>query len=211
MNRPDPCPGQGENWESNGVEHTPDLSIPAFVDGNVHDCDVLIRVVIYEFHIGRGGHPVFQKHALTKVGRRKCGHFASYDGAVRLLDLVARVRQLLGERAVVGEEEQAGGIRVQSTDRIDALLHTLNEVHHRVRRVAILRGRHVAEGLIQDQVDVVGEGLDSLSINTHVVDLGIRLRPGLRDLPAINRYASGRDQVLAGSTRGDSRAGEQLL
>ncbi len=72
-------------------------------------------------------------------------------GDVRLLDAVARVREPVGERAVVREQERSGRVRVEPPDRDDARLagHELDDGRSSLR---IARGRDDARRLVEQDV-----------------------------------------------------------
>ena len=69
-------------------------------------------------HAGRRGHPVLELHARAQRPERavRTGPPPS-DGAVGLWHLEARVREAVGELAVVGQQDQAGRVDVQPSDR----------------------------------------------------------------------------------------------
>jgi hypothetical protein len=97
------------------LAHPPDLALAALVDRQL-ECV--------------GGHardprgrcrPVVELDARAqRVQRVRPHRGARYDRAVRLVDLEARVRQVVGKLAVVGQQDQAGRVGVQTTDREEA-------------------------------------------------------------------------------------------
>ena len=88
----------------------------------------------------------------SRSARNAPGARHAFDlGEVRLLDAVARMRQQLGELAVVGEHQQAFGVEVEPADRERPRLGR-HELDHRRPALRIVRGRDVARGLVQQPV-----------------------------------------------------------
>ncbi len=61
--------------------------------------------------------------------------------------------QLAGQFSVVGKQKNTGRIAVKSADRIDAFAASLgNKVHHRLTILRVFAGRHIAFGLVQENI-----------------------------------------------------------
>ena len=60
--------------------------------------------------------------------------------AVGLRDLEARVREAVGELAVVGEQDQAGGVGVEAADRVEPRRASVDEVDDGAAAVRVLGG-----------------------------------------------------------------------
>ncbi len=98
------------------VAHTLDLALAALVDRDL-EC-----VGLDPRHPRRRRHPVLEPDAAAQRLQRPLVHRrAADDGTVGLVDLEARVRQPVGEVAIVGQQDQAGRVGVQSADRIEPL------------------------------------------------------------------------------------------
>jgi hypothetical protein len=103
---------------ADGGAHEADLALAAFADG---DAEAGVALVAVEHvYLGRGCEAAFDHNALTKLGDGFTVGPAAHDYLVLLIDLVAGVGEAEGEVAVVGEEEQAGGVGVEPADGVEA-------------------------------------------------------------------------------------------
>ena len=62
------------------------------------------------------------------------------------------VHDAVGEVAVVRQEQQPLGIAVESADRVHALRHIVEQVHHAAAVKFIRDRRHIAAGLVEHDV-----------------------------------------------------------
>ena len=72
--------------------------------------------------------------------RRSSASSSGMPGDARLvgaLDAVPRMRELRGEVAVVGEQQQALGVVVEPADRVDVLAHAAQQIDHRAAPLRI--------------------------------------------------------------------------
>ncbi len=144
---------------------------------------------------------------LDSLGQRSQGLLARLALQFRLVDLlhlVARMRQPVGQIAVVGEKKRPGRVGVEPSHRYHPRLtrHQLDDSGPTLR---ISRGRHHTRGLVQQQI---GELLlhDRLSVHFDAIasgDEGVEL-PGL----AVHRYATILDQLVGAAPRGNTGTGE---
>ena len=105
LERPDGVP--------DGLAHAPDLALAALVDAQLED------VRAQPAHVGRGGAPVVELDALAQRPQRAVADRPAATRATYVLrDLEARVREPVGQVAVVGEQDQAGRVGVQAPDRV---------------------------------------------------------------------------------------------
>ena len=94
-----------------------------------------------------------------------------------LLD-VLRVCELRGEVAVVGEQQHAGGVAVETSDGVDALgACTLDEVHDRGAVLRILARGDAVLGLVEQDVALALQCHHLVVVFDHIVvgDLGAEL------------------------------------
>ena len=145
--------------------------------------------------------------SLRSAGSRTGG--VAHDRAVGLGHLEARVREAVGELAVVGEQDQPGGVGVEAPDRVEAAVG-LDEVDDGRAAVGVVRGRDDARGLVED-VDraLVLGGADRLAVDRDrvaAVDVARRVADDL----AADGHAPVEDQLLGGAARGDPGVGEVL-
>src|SRR5690242_12220765 len=99
---------------ADGRTHPLDLALAALAQRELQDAGPQLA------HAGRRGHAVVELYAFAQLLQRALRDGAALDvGDVGLGDLVARVREAVGEVAVVGEQDQAGGVGVQAPDGIE--------------------------------------------------------------------------------------------
>ena len=108
----------------------------------------------------------------------------------------AGVHDAVGECAVIGEQQQALGILVQTANGVDTLLHILQQIHD-TTAIQFVRGRrHIASGLVQHEIAV---GFLSWQVDTLAVDRdqigSCRLVPQLDRMAVYFDFSAG-DQLL---------------
>ena len=138
---------------TDGVTHTTNLAIPAFVDGDPEGPGR------HDRNPRRCRHPVVEFDTApepAEVGRRR---FAFDLGQVLLGDAERGVREPVGQVAVVREEQQALGVGIEAADREHARLggHELDDGRAPVR---VARRRDHTRRLVQQVVDEVGRRRD---------------------------------------------------
>jgi hypothetical protein len=99
---------------------------------------------------------------------------------VHARDLEAGVGHALGERAVVGEEDEALGGEIQPAHREEPG-HTRHQVHDRGTARRIPPGGDDPAWLVECDVDGLAGRLHPHAVNAHVVASGIGLRAELAD------------------------------
>src|SRR5262249_2183946 len=108
-------------------------------------------------------------------------------------------------------DKQALTSVVEPSDRIDATADATNQVHHRRTALGILRGRDIALGLIQKQVDVALLTVKKFAVNANVVAVRIGLAAQLRDSLPVDLHADRGDQLFGLAARGDSGTSDDFL
>lgn len=58
----------------------------------------------------------------------------------------------MGQRTIIGEQQQSGGVFVQSPDGKDIRAAALHQVYHSMQRMGVTPGGGIAGGLIQRKV-----------------------------------------------------------
>ena len=157
---------------------------------------------------GRSGPPVLQLDPLPERLQRPRRQSRRLDPRpVDLLDPVARMREPVGQLAVVREQDQAGGVGIEAPDRVEAARRA-HQLDHGGPAVRVAGRRHHAGRLVQ-RMDLVRLGRDLAPIDRHparLVDISCRIRNDL----AVNRYATLRHDALGGAPRGDAGVREEL-
>ena len=114
------------------------------------------------------------------------------------------MRKLMREWAVVGEEQCAGRVGVEATDRDDAF-RKVDEFDDGPATLRIGCRRHRRSRLVQEDVgEALGRDLPAVHLDTIG---GFDMRVQLSSL-AVDPHTSGLDQLVGRAPRGDSRAGE---
>ena len=130
-------------------------------------------------------------------------------GEVLLLDAVARVREPVGQLAVVGEQQQPLGVGVEPADREHAGLGR-DEVDDGGSAVGVLGRRHDTGRLVQEVVDEVGARATTAPSTSRTSTSAIDARADLGDL-AVHPHPALADQLLAHPPAGHAGGGEHLL
>ena len=178
------APVQADDRVADRLAHPLHLVLAALVE------DELDPVRAEAARACRRGAAVLELDALTEAAERLVVRLALDLRLVRLLDAVARVREPVRERAVVREQERAGGVGVEAADRDDARLRR-DEVDDGAAALRVACGGDDARGLVQEQ------DCEPLRRDLAPVDLDAVGRPDERvELPrlAVDADASGLDQ-----------------
>ena len=142
---------QAQHLVSHGREHASDLAVLAFTNRDGQNG----RFIRAPLDVNRcsAGLALGEPHALGDP--RECFIIeaaANFD-QVSLRHAVAWMRDLVGELAVVGEQQESARIFVEATDREDASLVAVGDQVDRARaRLARLVGAHDAARLVEQVV-----------------------------------------------------------
>ena len=71
--------------------------------------------------VGEAGHAIFKLHTVEKIFYFLLSDLAHHAHGIFALNGVGRVHQAAGQLTVVGEQQQAGGVQIQSADGNPAL------------------------------------------------------------------------------------------
>ena len=160
------------------------------------DADALLAVVILVIGDVVGGDgTVIQLNAFRDAQHVVLGQGLVKDDMVELRDLAARMCEFLGQVAVVGKQQQARGLLVETAHRIDALgAGILDEFHHGVALIRVVgRGDEAFRLVEQDIAELLAvEGLATI----HHLVVGLHLVAHGGDHFAIHLHAAGLDKVV---------------
>ena len=133
-------------------------------------------------------------------------------GQVGLDHPVRRVHQQVGQLAVVGQQQQALAVGVQSPDVEEPLGPVRDEVGDGGAAAVIRHGAQHPRGLFSGQVDQVGAD-DRCGRRRRAIDRGRGVDPGaeLVDDHAVDRDPAVGDQLFAGPPRAHPGRGQHLL
>jgi len=184
---------------SDRLAHAAHLAVPALVEhqleaGRAEAADARRR-----------RDAVLELDALREQLQRLVRRLAPRLDLVDLLDAVARVCEPVGERAVVREQEDAGGVDVEPPHRHDARL-VLDEIDDGRPPLRVAGGRDDTRRLVQQHV---GELLprNRLAVDEHLVS-GLDERVQLAGRP-IHLHPPGLDQLVGLAARRDTGAREE--
>ena len=101
--------------EAHRVEHATHLTFAALVDGDLDERG--LGALLLQSHLGRGGHAVVELDPLPQRPQGATADLAADASHIGLLHAVARMHEVVGEHAVVREDDQAGGVHVEPAHR----------------------------------------------------------------------------------------------
>src|SRR6185312_3976741 len=160
------------------------------------------------------GGAVFQFHAGLELLDHLVGHFAVHAAEVFALDAAARMHQRVGQLAVGGEQQQAGGVDVEATHGDPArALQARQLLEHGGATFGIVAGGQHALGLVVDQhlgvAAVVGGDHELLAVDHHAV---ARVHAGADGgRAAVEFDLTGLDALFQHAARAEAGVGEHLV
>jgi hypothetical protein len=108
---------------TDGFEHPAHLSIAPFPDRDLDEAVAVAPPLVDEDDVGRHRAMAVERDARPEPLQRLFVWHARYLGLVGALDSMTRVRELRGELAIVGQQEQPLGVVVEPADGVDILAH----------------------------------------------------------------------------------------
>lgn len=199
--------------EADGLEHAADLAVAAF-----DERDFIPRVggVFVEMDF-RGGcfyaAVVVESdvHASAEAGERFfVGAAVDFD-EIFFGDVRAGFGELLGESAVVGEEEEAFAGVIEAADGIDAFGERAEELHDGRAAFGIADSGDVAFGFVQHEIYRALGGLDGFAVNSDGVRVRISFGAEFGDDLAVEGDSAGGDDFFGFAAGGDAGGGEDFL
>ena len=132
------------------------------------------------------------------------------DDAVDLLDAELGVGELVGEFAVIGQEQEAHALLVETAHRVDALGDLGQEVDDAGFARGVVVRRDIAFRLVDREVDQP-LALNSLAIDIDARLVGIDTGSEFADDLSVDRHAPLGDQFFASPARADSGVRQDFL
>ena len=132
-------------------------------------------------------------HRLGKA--RDIVHIAAHADLIVLFDLVARMGQAVDQIAVVGQQQQALGVVVETADRHDARTAAAHEIRDRFAAALILERGDVAARLVQHEVALFLASAERTAVHHDLVAAQIRLVADRRRA-AVHGHSAVRDPAL---------------
>jgi NDP-sugar pyrophosphorylase family protein len=199
---------QAQNLIAKLLGHLTDLALAAFVQHHTHPHAILAAIK----HIDpsrRGGHTIHQHAAAPFSNRIGRGHLIE-QRAIFFFDLIAGVRQPLGQLAVVGHQQQTFAIVIQPTNREEPLWQ-INQLDHGGPALRIVGGGHDAGRLIQHDIRARADLPNWPAVDNDLVLLGVDACARHKHNLAVHRHTAGADKLLAITPRGDAGTCQHLL
>lgn len=196
-------PDEFFHFVSQLVKHPADLAVDSLAQDNSHarHSDRL--------HFFHSRALTVEHHAGEQLRRERWLPGAIERHFVFLFDFVTRVRHSLREVAIVRQDEEAFGLRIEPADIEKARELRGQEVEDRVARVGVGAGRNKPDGFVQDDVE--------LAFATHqpapdfdVISLG-GLRAEVGADAAVDRDAAVGNQLIAMPPRTGTGGGEKTI
>jgi hypothetical protein len=145
-----------------------------------------------------GGDTVLQLDAGLQLGADALRERAADLDQVRLGHLIGRVRQAVGEFAVVGQQQQALGGDVKASDMEKPFaLVVADEVADAGPALRVLHGGDNTLGLVEHHVDQGVIELDAQAVHVDDRSLGVDADAELGDDLAVDLHAAFGDHLLA--------------
>ena len=94
---------------------------------------------------------LFQMQTLPQAQNRRIGRSSLHFGDIRLFHTESRMHQSMCEFSVIGQNQKASGVRVESTDGIDPGFHILDQIQHGTPALRIAGRDHHPPRLIDDK------------------------------------------------------------
>jgi hypothetical protein len=159
-------------------------------------------------HLRGRGQPVVELDPGSKAAQHLRVRLALELRLVHLLDLVARVRQPVGELPVVRQQERPGRVDVEPPDRHHPSALARDEIDHGAPPFRVARRRHNARRLVEEDVRERLPG-DLLPVERHDV---VRADDGVEPARhAVHGDSSRLDEVVGLAARRDARAGQECV
>ena len=176
------------------LEHLAQLAVAAF-----NEDDFVPGVVALADFANLGGrslHPArarlaaLDSHARTEAVELFFGWFAAHLYEVGLLHACCGTGELVGEIAVVGDEQEAFAQVVQASDGVEPFAQLCEELHHGGPALGIAHRGYEAPGLVEHEVAQALGALQQFAVNADVVASGIGLGAKFGDDFAVYLYAT---------------------
>ena len=200
---------QPRDRQSDGLAHLADLPEAALVDDQLdHD---RVESGIDAAHPRRpGDEALVEAHTAGEPAELIATGLLREADAVDLLHAVARVHQLVREIAVVREQQQATGVRVETPDGVHART-ARHELADRATAFGIVERRDHTDGLVEDVVHELRATADRTAVHGHVVSLLVDAHADLTHRLAIDPDAALDDELVTLPARADTAVRQVLV
>ncbi len=195
------------NLMSMGSEHSPNFPVFPLVECHLeHGALFVLRSHIdpLGMHLALGE----MNAPADGIERFPCGNAGDLD-KVPLLDAIAGMSKKVGQRAVIGDEEQSLAHAIESAHGEEPLLAGY-EIDHPGTSGGIVVGGDDSDGFVE-QIDHPSRPGQPFAIHANVLSLGINPCSQRVDDGSIHLDTAGGNQLLAGSTAPQAGGGKNFL
>jgi hypothetical protein len=209
--RSDRDPSQPDDRMADGFAHPTHLAIAAFADADQDYRLVVAREGGSRPDVRRRRAPAVEHDAVREPVEDARLRHAAHAGFVEAFDAMPRVRQARRQLAVVGQQQQAFRVVVESPDRIDALADAAQQIHDGRPALRIDHRGHESARLVEQQIaERLAHG-DAAAVDADVVPIGIGFRAELAHHGAVHADTALAHQVFRRASRADAGGGENFL
>jgi len=184
------------------VHHTPDLSLPALVYGDLYPG---VRFFLADLPDPcRGGLPVIKIDPLRQFFQRRIVQLALDLHQIGLRQFMTGVRDKMRKIPVVREQQHPLGVIIQPADGIDTGPDAFQEVLHQGPFLRVGHRRNIARGLVQHDVGLGLSGVDELAVDLDMVFPGVRLGAEFGHYFAVHAHPALKNDILGSAPRSNT-------
>jgi hypothetical protein len=201
-------PRQAHDLEPRRLAHPTDLLVSPLPEGDLDPRLAVLEAI--ELHVCGERLAVLELYAVAPALQILLVHLALHLHHVRLRDVLLRVQQPVGELAVVRQQQGAARVKIEPADGVEAHARVRHEVGHRRAALGVAERGDDEPRFVQHDVDGVLVH-DAVAIELDLVVPGVSSRAELGDDGAVDAYPTAGDEILRGTARGDTGAGQDFL
>ena len=163
-------------------------------------------------HSGLCFYAVIQHNALGHLHDLLFGGMGAHSNTIQLADLVAGMREHIGEIAVVGHQQQTLAVFIQTAHRENAGGHILNKIHHGFTAQLVTYGGDIAAGLMEHNVIFLlfFHNADLFTVHHEHIMVDIHFIAHLHGV-AVQLYTALTDHLLGGTAGAKPLIGHYFL
>ena len=205
-------PAQSANFVAHPPEQSTDFAVASLGQRHLQGCAG--RTPTEDFRLAHAaGTLAIEVHAAAEFLQALAVE-SPFDGyAICLGHLVAGVGQMLGQLAVVAQQNQARAVGVQPADTVDPLGKIAQHFDEALSSLRIAGGAQHALGLVGQEVDMLLALMlaDPLAVDENVVSGGVHKARQSFDSLVVDHDSAFDDHLLDGASAGQACLGKILL
>ena len=138
------------------------------------------------------------------------GRAAGHLDKIRLLDAEAGMEQAVAEVAIVGQEEQALACLIEPADGVNPQAGLRHQIRGEGPACRVVVRAQVAARLVDEPVNK-SLGMDRLAVDGDTLLVRIDARAQFADHLAVDRHATGANQLVTVTPRADAGMGQEFV